>query len=143
MYNMAFEQPPDCGVIEAALDFLRTYPTLPVVGLLIAGVAVWHSWKFALRPLLIPKSEVDAIVERLIAEYGPRAEEMAYAEEDRAWHDSNTYEQGRWRRVRRELWRRYARGEWEWRSTKFANAESAKTPGCALLGGRPLIRQRV
>jgi hypothetical protein len=113
MYNMAVEQPPDCGALEAAFDLIRAYPAVPIIGLLIGGVAVWHSWQFRLRPLLIPKGEVDAVVDRLIAEHGPRAEEMAYAEEDRAWHDSNVYEQGRWRRVRRELWRRYERGEWE------------------------------
>jgi hypothetical protein len=84
-----------------------------VLATLIAAVAAWHAWEFHLRPLAIPKAEIVATADRLIAEHGPRAEEMAYSEEDRAWQESNTYEQGRWRRVRRELWRRYERGEWE------------------------------
>lgn len=99
--------------MEAVFEFLRSYPAVPVVGVLVAGISAWHLWHFEVRPRLIPRSEVNAIVDLLIAEHGPRAEEMAYLEEDRAWNDSNTYEQGRWRRVRRELWRRYERGEWE------------------------------
>lgn len=47
--------------MEAAFDFLRSYPAIPIVGLLICGVAVWHSWQFTLRPLLIPKGELDAV----------------------------------------------------------------------------------
>ncbi|WP_404401855.1 hypothetical protein [Pelagibacterium halotolerans] len=50
-------------------------------------------------------------MDELIAKHGPRAEEMAYAEEDRAWRYSDIYEQGKWRRVRRELWRRHKAGE--------------------------------
>ena len=84
-----------------------------VLAILVAAVAAWHVWEFHLSPLRIPPAEIEAIADGLIAEHGPRAEEMAYSEEDRAWQDSDTYQQGRWRRVRRELWRRYERGEWE------------------------------
>ena len=71
-----------------------------VLAVLIAAVAAWHAWEFHLRPLRIPKAEITAIADRLIAEHGSRAEEIAYSEEDRAWNDSDTYQQGRWRRVR-------------------------------------------
>jgi hypothetical protein len=80
---------------------------------LIGGVAIWHAWDFRLRPLFIPKAEINAVVDELIAKYGPRAEEMAFIEEDRAWRYSDIYEQGKWCRIRRELWRRYRAGEWE------------------------------
>ena len=99
--------------MQAILDFLRTYPAVPVFAVLIGGVAIWQAWDFRLRPLFIPKAEINAMVDELIAKYGRRAEEMAYTEEDRAWRYSNTYEQGKWHRVRRELWRRYEAGEWE------------------------------
>lgn len=99
--------------MQAILDFVRSYPAVPAFAVLIGGVVIWHTWDFRLRPLFIPKTEINAVVDELIAQYGPRAEEMAYTEEDRAWRYSNTYEQGKWRRVRRELWRRYRRGEWE------------------------------
>jgi hypothetical protein len=49
----------------------------------------------------------------MIANHGPRAEEIAFIEEDRAWRYSETFEQGTWHRVRRELWRRYEAGDWE------------------------------
>lgn len=99
--------------MQSVLDFMRSNPGVLALGLLIGGIAVWHAWDFRLRPLLIPKSKINAVVDELIAKHGPRAEEMAYVEEDRAWRYSDTYEQGKWRRVRRELWRRYEAGEWE------------------------------
>lgn len=99
--------------MQAVLDFIRSYPSVTALVVLIGGVVVWHAWEFRLRPLFIPKSEIKAVVDDLIAKHGPDAEEKAYAEEDRAWRYSDTYEQGKWRRVRRELWRRYEAGEWE------------------------------
>lgn len=113
MYNMAYIEPTDCGVMEAVLDFIRSHPAILVLVMLIGGIATWHALDFRLRPLFIPKSEINAVVDELIAKYGPHAEEMAYVEEDRAWRYSDLYEQGKWRRVRRELWRRYKTGEWE------------------------------
>ena len=99
--------------MQAVFDFVRSYPAIPALALLIGGVVVWHAWEFRLKPLAIPKAEINTIVDDLIAKHGPRAEEMAYIEEDRAWRYSDTFEQGKWRRVRRELWRRYDAGEWE------------------------------
>lgn len=113
MYDMAGDKPTFRGAMEAVVDFLRSYPGIPALGLLVLGVAGWHIWHFEFRPRLVPRDEIDAIVDRLIAEHGPRAEEAAYGEEDGAWYDGNVLEQGKWRRVRRELWRRHERGEWE------------------------------
>ena len=39
----------------------------------------------------------------MIARYGSRAEEVAFIEEDRAWCYCHTYQQGLWRRVRKQL----------------------------------------
>ena len=93
--------------------FFIDYLPLVVFIAMIAAVGLWHAWEFRLKPLAIPKAKINAIVDDLIALHGPDAEEMAYIEEDRAWRYSDTYEQGKWRRVRRELWRRYHAGEWE------------------------------
>jgi len=41
-------------------------------------------WDFHIRPRFIPKAEIDALADDLIAKYGLRAEEIAYVEEDRA-----------------------------------------------------------
>jgi hypothetical protein len=35
--------------------------------------------------------------------YGARAEEMVFIEEDRAWRYGDSFGQGKWRRVRREI----------------------------------------
>lgn len=99
--------------MQFVLDFVRAYPGVVVLALLVAAVTAWHVWQFRLQPLRTPRAEIEAIATRLIAEHGSRAEEAAYGEEDRAWYDGNVLEQGKWRRVRRELWRRYERGEWE------------------------------
>ena len=99
--------------MQAVLNFVQAYPGFLALALLVAAVAAWHVWQFHLQPLRVPRAEIAAIVDRLIAEYGQRAEEVAYGEEDGAWYDGNVLERGKWRRVRRELWRRYERGEWE------------------------------
>lgn len=79
--------------------------TLPIWGTL-----VWHIGELDIRPRLIPAETIQQLADRLIVLYGPRAEELAFIEEDRAWRYSETFEQGKWRRVRRELWRRNEAG---------------------------------
>lgn len=99
--------------MQAALDFVRSHPEVLALALLIVGVVGWHTWGFRIRPLLIPKAEIHTIVDELIVEHGPDAEDWARGYEEDAWNRSDTYGQGKWRRVRRELWRRYRAGEWE------------------------------
>jgi len=78
----------------------------------IWGAFLWHKWESSVRPHLIPVGEIKNLADKLISEHGQRAEEMAFIEEDRAWRYSETFQQGKWHRVRRELWRRYEVGEW-------------------------------
>lgn len=63
-------------------------------------------WQGRIRPLFIPRSEIERLADELVTAYGDRAEELASIEEDRAWRYSESVEQGKWRRVRRELQRR-------------------------------------
>lgn len=88
---------------------------LPIIliAVLFGLVGLWQLWRFRLKPLFIPKADIDRMVDALIAEHGERAEDVAMMEEDRAWRYSDTLKQGIWRRVRRELWRRYEAGERE------------------------------
>src|SRR5690554_1248493 len=79
----------------------------------IWGTLLWHTWGLSIRPRLIPVGNIKAAADDLAAKYGPCAEEIAFMEEDRAWRYSEIFEQGRWHRIRRELWRRYEAGEWE------------------------------
>lgn len=93
-------------------EFVRDYlPAVLFVGFVVA-VWVWHMWEARLRPALISQAEIDRLADELIARHGPHAEEAALIEEDSAWRRSHSYEQGLWRRVRREIWRRYEAGEW-------------------------------
>jgi hypothetical protein len=73
--------------------------TVPVWGSL-----VWVIWEGSIRPRLIASSEIEAEARRYLARSGERAAEMAFVEEDRAWRYSETFEQGRWRRVRRMIY---------------------------------------
>lgn len=99
--------------MQPVFDFFRSHPEVLALVLLIVGVVGWHAWDFHIRPLFIPKIEINAIVDDLIAKHGPDAEDWARGYEEDAWNRSHTFEQGKWRRVRRELWRRYKTGEWE------------------------------
>ena len=66
----------------------------------IWGSLAWVIWEGSIRPRLIPASEIEAEARRLLARWGDRAAEIAFIEEDRAWRYSETFEQGRWHRVR-------------------------------------------
>mgnify|MGYP006921600374 CR=1 FL=1 len=89
-------------------QLLADYLPFVIFAVMIVAAGLWHVWDFRIRPLIIPKTEIKAIADELIAKHGPRAEEIAYIEEDRAWRYCDTFQQGKWRRVRRELRRRQA-----------------------------------
>jgi hypothetical protein len=57
------------------------------------------------RPRLIPRSEIDSLAAEMIARHGGRAGEVAFSEEHLAWRNSEPFEQGKWRRVRKRIWR--------------------------------------
>lgn len=78
----------------------------------ILGSLLWSLWQAVVRPQLIPMSTISELADRLVAQHGMHAEEIALVEEDRACRRLETFEQAKWRRVRRELWRRHGAGEW-------------------------------
>lgn len=69
----------------------------------IWGALLWELWEGGIRPRLIPASEIDTLATSMIVRHGDRAEEMAFVEEDRAWRYSDSFQQGKWRRVRKRL----------------------------------------
>jgi hypothetical protein len=77
----------------------------------IWGTLVWELWEGSIRPLLVPRAEIGALSVTMLVQHADRAEQMAFIEEDRAWRYSDSFEQGKWRRVRKtiERWRRDAR----------------------------------
>jgi len=70
----------------------------------IWGAFLWHTYAFSIRPRLIPQAEIDRLVADMLTK--PDPEQAAFAEEHAAWCRSDTFEQGKWRRVRRELRKR-------------------------------------
>lgn len=92
--------------------FLGDDAVAMLLALIVSSVVLWEIWRHHIWPLLIPKAEIERLADELTARYGPRAEQMAYVEEDRAWRYCDPFEEGKWRRVRHELWRRYDAGEW-------------------------------
>ncbi|MCZ8105049.1 MAG: hypothetical protein O9972_45045 [Burkholderiales bacterium] len=67
----------------------------------IWGAFLWHTYEFRVRPLNIPRDEMDLLVAAMLEQDDP--EEAAFIEEQAAWYRSDTFEQGKWRRVRRIL----------------------------------------
>ena len=66
----------------------------------------WPAWMLFIRPALIPKADIVAIADWLIAEHGDKAAEIAFQMHQRAWAQSEPFDQGKWRRVRHEIARR-------------------------------------
>jgi hypothetical protein len=66
------------------------------------GAGLWVLWQGVVRPHLIPRGEVERLAGLLVERYSEGAAEVAFAEEFRAWHDSDGFAQGKWRWVRIE-----------------------------------------
>ncbi|CAN7237962.1 hypothetical protein LJR255_000921 [Pararhizobium sp. LjRoot255] len=82
------------------------YLPLFVVAAFALAVFLWVEWQGRIQPLFIPHAEIARLADELVTADADRAEELAAIEEDRAWRYSENFEQGKWRRVRRELERR-------------------------------------
>lgn len=88
------------------MDTLKQVLTWAGIGAATAsiwGAFLWELWEGSVRPRLVPASEIDALAAAMLARHGDRTEEMAFIEEDRAWRYSDSYEQGKWRRVRKRI----------------------------------------
>jgi hypothetical protein len=69
----------------------------------IWGSLLLELWEGDVRPLLIPRAEIDALSVAMLVQHADRAEQMALIKEDRAWRYSDSFEQGKWRRVRKTI----------------------------------------
>lgn len=70
---------------------------------------VWVVWEACLLPASLSKSEIVEQADAMIDAHGDRAESVVSNRELDAWHRSNLADQGKWRRVRREIKRRQER----------------------------------
>ena len=66
----------------------------------------WGVFEHFVRPLFIPRAEIERIADQIMRDHPEDPQEWAFMEEHAAWFRSHTAEQGKWRRVRRELRRR-------------------------------------
>lgn len=80
-------------------------PFVIIVGFVLT-VFLWMVWQGRVRPMFIPRADIERMASELIERYGDRAEETALMEEDRAWRYSHAHDQGKWRRISKELRRR-------------------------------------
>jgi hypothetical protein len=67
------------------------------------GTLIWVIWEGSIKPRIIPKAEIVALATSQIESYGANAAEMTSIQEDRAWRYSESFEQGKWKRVRQEI----------------------------------------
>jgi hypothetical protein len=73
---------------------------LLAVAIPIAGVFLYAAYDHQVRPLFIPKAEIERLARELIAKYPDNPEQAAFNEEYSAWRNSNGFDQGKWKRVR-------------------------------------------
>lgn len=67
------------------------------------GAVLWELWFGIMLPLFVPAREIHALAEVLMCRHGGRAEEVAFLNESKAWFECDSFEQGKWRRVRRYI----------------------------------------
>jgi hypothetical protein len=70
----------------------------------------WELIDGLIRPALIPRAEIERAADDLLQRYPDDPEAAAFREEHAAWYRSDSYERGRWRRVRKEIQRRLRGG---------------------------------
>ena len=69
----------------------------------IWGTLLWVIFEIFIHPYLIPKSEIEAEAGWLMDQFGEQAVEIVEIEEDRAWLYSDSFLQGRYKRVKRAI----------------------------------------
>lgn len=110
---MALLKPTYCGHMNTILEFITNHPIATLFIAFVGSVFAWETYQLKIRPMLIPKAEINRMVDELMEKYGSDAEHHARINEDAEWRRTYTYQSGIWRRVRRELQRRYQNGGWE------------------------------
>lgn len=107
MYNME-------GILTTVCRYVVPDGFWQVIGWLLIALAVspivlglgGPAWQGLIRPRLIPQGEIDQLADETMADYPDDPEGAAFREEEYHWHRSEEFEQGKWRRVRREIQRR-------------------------------------
>jgi hypothetical protein len=88
------------------IQFVIDYPLLAYLAAGMTFAVIFTETQRWILPSRIPATEIARLADDLIANFGPQAAEVAELKQDRALHNSDPYEQGKWRRVEREIRRR-------------------------------------
>jgi hypothetical protein len=88
------------------IQFVIAHPVLAYLAAGITCAAIFTETQRWLLPLRIPANEISRLADDLIANFGRQAADIAALEQDRAVHNSDPFEQGKWWRVEREIKRR-------------------------------------
>ncbi len=85
------------------IQALASHPILTsaIFCFLFAGLV--HEGQRWLLQLRIPAAEIEALADDLIADFGPRAIEVAVDNQERAVWRSEPMDEGKWRRVERAI----------------------------------------
>lgn len=90
--------------LETASTYIASeYTPYVLFGIFVAFAVVWEWFQSRIRPLFVPKAEIKQMADDLGEKHGDDAERIAFIEEDRAMRYTDTYKQGVWKRVRKEL----------------------------------------
>ncbi|MGK6316302.1 hypothetical protein [Neorhizobium sp. DT-125] len=72
------------------------------------GLVIWMIWTDAIKPRLIPTTEINRVADEIIENFSDPHEE-AFARHERAWYRSDGAEQTYWLRVRKAVRKRLER----------------------------------
>lgn len=74
---------------------------------IVIGIG-WEIVEGSILPRLIPHREIERLADDLIRRYPSHPQEAAFIEEHAAWFRSESYDQGKWHRVRKLIRRKLA-----------------------------------
>jgi hypothetical protein len=80
-----------------------------LVGIALSPIIIGLGWSIvegSILPRLIPRAEITALANDFLRRYPDDPEYAAFIEEQAAWFRSQTFEQGKWYQVRKEIRRR-------------------------------------
>lgn len=87
---------------DAVLTILKWSMIAAAMSPIIIGLG-WSIFEGSILPRLIPRAEIVTLADDFLRRYPDNPEYAAFIEEQAAWFRSQTFEQGKWRRVRIEI----------------------------------------
>jgi hypothetical protein len=94
--------------MDILVFIFREYMQAVIIGLLFIAGYLWAVWEAKIKPALVPQDEIDQLADEFIERHGDRAADVVYGDEYAAWRKTDVTEQGKLRRVRKEIQRRQA-----------------------------------